>query len=121
MHVQQRQQKVRPITLRQREILAVVAGAIRDRGASPTLREIGAALSIASTSVVEYHLARLEVAGMIAREGDRQARSILMTSAGYRELGQPDPTLDAALGRALREAARLDPHAAFVLARLEVA
>lgn len=38
-----------------------------ERGFSPSLREIGIACGISSTSVVEYHLRRLEADGRVTR------------------------------------------------------
>lgn len=52
----------------QQAMLRFIQDEILDRGRPPTNREIGAALGIASTGNVEYHLAYLEKKGYIARE-----------------------------------------------------
>lgn len=65
-----------------REILACIARWYRERGVYPTVREIQAELRVSSPSVVDYHLRRLEEAGIIRREGRR--------SRGIRLLQWPD-------------------------------
>jgi len=46
-----------------------------EKGRPPTIREIGAACNVSSTSVVSYHLGKLERGGYIARE-PRLSRAI---------------------------------------------
>ncbi len=46
-----------------------------EKGRPPTIREIGAACDISSTSVVNYHLGKLEASGHISRE-PRLSRAI---------------------------------------------
>jgi len=53
---------------RQQKILDFVAGYIDENGYPPSIREIGAAAGISSTSVVSYNLRRLEEAGLIVRD-----------------------------------------------------
>ena len=53
---------------REEEILAFIAGSLRERGYPPTIREIGKALGIASTNGVRYYLDRLEQSGKIRRD-----------------------------------------------------
>src|SRR5439155_12861758 len=72
---------------RDQAILDMIAGALREQGRPPTIREIGEAFGIASTNGVRYYLDRLERAGKIRR--DR------WTSRGI-ELSGPKP---AAAGR----------------------
>lgn len=105
---------------RQRAILEFVAAEIDGAGLPPSIRQIGASLEIWSTSVVNYHLNKLRDRGLIVRDV-RVSRGLAMTDAGYRALGRRPRVADAALGRALRRAARRDPRAAGVLAELEVA
>ena len=52
--------RTRPLTDRQREVLAYVAQHIRAFGAPPTIREIGTAMGLASTNGVSDHLHALE-------------------------------------------------------------
>jgi repressor LexA len=52
----------------QKRIYEFIVKYIRDEGKSPTNREIGSALNIASTGHVDYHLSMLEKKGYITRE-----------------------------------------------------
>ena len=72
---------------RQDEILAFIAGSLRERGYPPTIREIGKAFGIASTNGVRYYLDRLEQSGKIRR--DRwTSRGIELQAAEGEERGR---------------------------------
>ncbi len=71
-----------PLTPRQSEILAWVKGFIRDHGMPPTVREIGTAFEIKSSSVFDL-LKALERKGQL-RRGELGARSLII-----RERAQP--------------------------------
>lgn len=105
---------------RRRRILRYIAREIDRHGYPPTIREIGAAVGISSTSLVNYHLLKLEDAGLIERS-DAVSRGLSLTPAGYAALGLVSPAADAALGRALRLAAEAgDETAAAVVEALGV-
>lgn len=70
---------------RQRRILSFVNEYIKERGYPPSIREIGAAAGISSTSVVAYNLRRLEDRGYISRQRD-VSRGLRLT-----DLGRPQP------------------------------
>ena len=53
---------------RQKKILTFVKSFTLDNGYPPTIREIGKAVSISSTSVVNYNLDALQRAGLIYRD-----------------------------------------------------
>jgi len=53
---------------RQRGILKFIQGFLTDNGYPPTIREIGEATGITSTSVVDYNLKALERLGLIRRD-----------------------------------------------------
>lgn len=55
---------------RQRAILAFIRQFTQEHGFPPTIREIGKAVGISSTSVVNYNLAKLEEMGLLARNRD---------------------------------------------------
>ncbi|MCX5439945.1 MULTISPECIES: winged helix-turn-helix transcriptional regulator [unclassified Streptomyces] len=55
------------ITERQRSVLAAIRAHIADHGEAPTVREIAAAVGLASPSSVLYQLRRLEEAGAVRR------------------------------------------------------
>jgi len=77
--------KIRPMSKRQEEILACIAGALDDQGYPPTIREIGNAVGITSTSVVNYHLNKLRDRGLLDRD-DRVSRGLKLTTAADRLL-----------------------------------
>jgi repressor LexA len=56
------------LTKRQREILAYVMDSMQERGYPPSVREIGTALGLTSSSTVHSHLAALEKKGFIHRD-----------------------------------------------------
>lgn len=55
---------------RQHNILAYITKYIEDAGRPPTIREIGQAVDISSTSVVNYNLTKLNEKGFIDRDAD---------------------------------------------------
>jgi repressor LexA len=58
----------RDITDRQRQILEYINAEVRRRGFPPSVREIGAAVGLSSSSTVHSHLAALEDKGYIRRD-----------------------------------------------------
>ncbi len=58
----------REITKRQQEILDYIRGEIHRRGYPPSVREIGEAVGLSSSSTVHSHLAALEAKGFIRRD-----------------------------------------------------
>lgn len=56
------------LTPRQLEVLDAIERFIQEKGYPPTLKEIGAAVGLASVNTVHYHLRRLEAAGVLERE-----------------------------------------------------
>jgi repressor LexA len=58
----------RELTARRRTILEFIDQTIRDRGYPPTVREIGVAVGLQSTSTVHFHLKALEDQGLLERE-----------------------------------------------------
>ena len=57
-----------PLTARQREILAFVNDHSAQHGYTPTVREIGTAVGLTSSSTVHAHLANLERLGLLRRD-----------------------------------------------------
>ncbi|MCB8942265.1 MAG: transcriptional repressor LexA [Ardenticatenaceae bacterium] len=62
--------KEKPLSERQQNILNYIGLYVGENDRPPTIREIGAATSISSTSVVNYNLGKLEEKGLIERESD---------------------------------------------------
>ncbi|RME77739.1 MAG: transcriptional repressor LexA [Chloroflexi bacterium] len=56
------------LTERQSKILSFIRAFSRENGYPPTIREIGKAVGISSTSVVNYNLEALQRAGLITRD-----------------------------------------------------
>src|SRR5436305_13459115 len=61
-------QETRMLTGRQKEIWKFLTDYVDEHGYPPTVREIGAAVGLASPSTVHAHLANLERAGLIKRD-----------------------------------------------------
>lgn len=57
------------LTRKQREIYDFIREHIREQGYPPTVREIGEALGLSSSSTVHSHIAALEVKGYLRRDG----------------------------------------------------
>src|SRR3954452_11636132 len=74
---------MRKVSERQQRILDFVVEYTSDHGYPPSIREIGQAVGISSTSVVDYNLRALERGGLIRR--DREV------SRGLGVVGQPNP------------------------------
>jgi repressor LexA len=66
------------LTSRQRKIVQVIEDSMQRRGYSPTLREIGEAAGLASTSSVAYQLSRLEKKGCLSRGGAGRPRTAVV-------------------------------------------
>ncbi len=58
----------RELTKRQQEILDYIRGELHRRGYPPSVREIGEAVGLSSSSTVHSHLAALEAKGFIRRD-----------------------------------------------------
>lgn len=56
------------ISKRQQDILDFIKSEVRSKGYPPSVREIGEAVGLASSSTVHGHLARLETKGLIRRD-----------------------------------------------------
>ncbi|MFT3662630.1 MAG: transcriptional repressor LexA [Gordonia sp. (in: high G+C Gram-positive bacteria)] len=59
------------LTQRQREVLDFIRSSVRDRGYPPSIREIGEAVGLTSTSSVAHQLRTLERRGLLKRDPHR--------------------------------------------------
>ena len=84
------------LTPRQREILEYIKREIRERGYPPSVREIGEAVGLSSSSTVHGHLARLEDKGYLRRDPDNP-RAIEIT--GERQIRQQQLVTVPLIGR----------------------
>lgn len=67
------------LSRRQEAIIKFIGEFVDDNGYPPTIREIGSACNISSTSVVNYNLNKLERAGLLARDREVSRGLRLMT------------------------------------------
>ncbi|GIU96485.1 MAG: LexA repressor [Actinomycetota bacterium] len=77
-------------TARQRRILEFIATTVRERGYPPTVREIGRAVGLTSSSSVHAQLANLERMGLLRRDATKP-RAVTLAEAGYRADAVPVP------------------------------
>lgn len=70
----------KPLSKRQQSMLDFIANYISEHTRPPTIREIGEAVGISSTSVVNYNLTRLEERGLLKREAE-VSRGLRLTEA----------------------------------------
>jgi repressor LexA len=82
------------ITARQQRILGFIADTVRDRGYPPTVREIGEAVGLTSSSSVHSQLANLERKGLLHRDPTKP-RAIGLSPADSR----PEAVIVPLVGR----------------------
>ena len=71
------------LTLRQRRILEVIRETVESRGYPPSIREMGDAVGLASSSSVAHQLKVLEAKGFLRRDPNRpRALEVLLPAAG---------------------------------------
>jgi repressor LexA len=73
---------------RQQQIYSFILSFSGDKGRPPTIREIGLAVGISSTSVVNYNLNILEKAGYISREKE-VSRGLRLTGHNGKRIADP--------------------------------
>ena len=77
---------------RQLEVLKYIYEQVELKGYPPTVREIGKAVDLSSTSTVHGHLARLEKKGLILRDPTKP-RAIELTPEGLEKIGIQSTTI----------------------------
>ncbi len=90
--------KLRP---RQQHMLDFIRRYWKEHGYPPTLREIGAAVGISSTSVVNYNLERLEAMGFLVRHRETSRGLRLIEGEPEENRAAPEPAVSDA-GAAVR-------------------
>ncbi|GAC58318.1 LexA repressor [Gordonia hirsuta DSM 44140 = NBRC 16056] len=98
------------LTQRQREVLECIRSSVRERGYPPSIREIGEAVGLTSTSSVAHQLRTLERRGLLKRDPHRP-RAVNVrddnrtpppgsaAAAASDESGMPAPAYVPVLGR----------------------
>ena len=74
------------LTDREKDILAYIAKILNEKGYSPSVRDIKAALSIRSTSTVHTYLQRLEEKGLLSKENGK-SRTLRVAPAYQASIG----------------------------------
>lgn len=72
--------------LRKQRIIEYIASTVRESGYPPSVREIAAAVGLASTSAVHHHLSALEREGKVERDAT-QSRALRLTPAALLSTG----------------------------------
>jgi repressor LexA len=72
--------------LRKQRIIDYIAATVRESGYPPSVREIAAAVGLASTSAVHHHLSSLEKEGLLERDAT-QSRALRLTPAALLAAG----------------------------------
>ncbi len=70
---------------RQKKVMDVIEAYVAEHGFPPTVREIGDAIGVNSTSLISYYLKRLEERGLISREPS-MSRAIQLTAPATEEV-----------------------------------
>jgi repressor LexA len=78
--------KQKPLSGRQQNILNYIWDYIQDSGRPPTIREIGTAVNISSTSVVNYNLTKLQERGLLERDAE-VSRGLRLTELALEAYG----------------------------------
>lgn len=81
------------MTARQRRIVDFIRRTVQDRGYPPTVREIGEAVGLASSSSVHAQLANLERLGLVKRDATKPRAMELRAPGGSRATGVTVPLL----------------------------
>ena len=75
--------------LRKQRIIDYIAATVRESGYPPSVREIAAAVGLASTSAVHHHLSALEREGLLERDAT-QSRALRLTPSAMLSTGATD-------------------------------
>jgi repressor LexA len=85
------------LTLRQRKIIEAIEDSMQRHGYAPTMREIGDAAGLASTSSVSYQLSMLEKKGYLSRDAGRPRTAVVRPPADpavQQQAGEPRADID---------------------------
>ena len=82
IYYSKRGEHMKKASKRQEDILAFIKEEVRKKGYPPSVREIGEAVGLASSSTVHGHLARLESKGLIRRDPTKPRAIEILDSIG---------------------------------------
>jgi len=74
---------LKDLSLRQKQILHFIKEEVMKKGYPPSVREIGAAMGLTSSSTVHGHLKRLEAKGLIRRDPSKPRAIELLDGPGH--------------------------------------
>lgn len=80
------------LTQRQRRVLEVITNSVDRRGYPPSMREIGEAVGLTSTSSVAHQLTTLQRKGFLKRDANRPRAVEVVQSGGGDDTGMGDRT-----------------------------
>ena len=107
------------LTPRQRRVLDVIRDSVKSRGYPPSMREIGEAVGLTSSSSVAHQLRKLEARGFIRRDVNRpRAVEILHPSQATRPAAAATPTAAGAYDETDSGDARPAPQYVPVIGRI---
>lgn len=98
--------KRKPLSERQKNILQYIHEYVDENTRPPTIREIGEATSISSTSVVNYNLTRLMERGLVERVPE-VSRGLRLTEQAFEYLGLVTGAVAEAVSSALETVSRV--------------
>ena len=91
----------KPLSKRQKNILNYISRYLQENRRPPTIREIGRAVNISSTSVVNYNLTKLKEKGFLERDAE-VSRGLRLTQKGRPEYGAAVSAVVEAASRLVR-------------------
>jgi repressor LexA len=77
--------KERMLSSRQKQILSFIKDTLRAKGYPPSVREIGEAVGLSSSSTVHSHLSRLEELGYVRRDPTKPRAIDVLDEAAWRQ------------------------------------
>jgi repressor LexA len=91
----------KPLSERQENMLAYIQSYLQDNGRPPTIREIGSAVKISSTSVVNYNLTKLKERGLLERDAE-VSRGLRLTDKALEKYGDIRETVSDVIANFVR-------------------
>ncbi|KAA3659545.1 MAG: transcriptional repressor LexA [Chloroflexi bacterium] len=91
----------KPLSERQKNILAFIREYVQEHTRPPTIREIGRAAKISSTSVVNYNLTKLKERGFLDREAE-VSRGLRLTKKAMEIFGETVSGVTEAVSQIMR-------------------
>ncbi|MFD1018282.1 transcriptional repressor LexA [Thalassobacillus hwangdonensis] len=87
------------LSKRQQEILEYIKEEVLAKGYPPSVREIGQAVGLASSSTVHGHLSRLEKKGFIRRDPTKPRAIEVLSLEEDQSIPRPEPTYAPVIGK----------------------